>query len=237
MAKRGGTKHQKRLASPKAVPIQDKKERKWMIQHSPGPHAKDYSIPLGVLLRDILKIAPTLREVQKILSTRLLQVDGKVRTDDKFSVGLMDVISLPKAEKNYRIIVDGKARLLTVEIKGEESATKTLRVVRKHTLPGGKLSLTLHDGRNIVSDNHIKVGDSVVVSLPKVVIKNHLKRDNGATCLIMDGKHAGTIVKLKDIIQRKGGKPSEALVQSKEEEFITVAKYLFVVDESFRVNQ
>jgi ribosomal protein S4E len=49
----------------------------------------------------------------------------------------------------------------------------------------------------------------------------------------MEGKHAGSIVKLKEIIERKGGKPSEALVSDKSEEFITVAKYLFVVDEAF----
>jgi ribosomal protein S4E len=90
-----------------------------------------------------------------------------------------------------------------------------------------------HDGRNLLSDNHLHVGDSVIVSLPKVVMKSHLKREKGSRCLIMEGKHAGMIVKLKEIIERKGGKPSEALVQDKAEEFVTVAKYLFVVDEAF----
>jgi ribosomal protein S4E len=50
----------------------------------------------------------------------------------------------------------------------------------------------------------------------------------------MEGKHAGSLVKLKEIIERKGGKPNEALVQGKSDEFITVAKYLFVVDEGFK---
>ena len=39
---------------------------------------------------------------------------------------------------------------------------------------------------------------------------------------------------LKDIIERKGGKPNEALVQGSEGEFITVAKYLFVVGDQFK---
>lgn len=234
MAKRGGTKHLKRLATPKSIPVTDKKDRKWMIKHAPGPHPKKHSIPLAVLVRDILKVAPTLREVRKILSGRMLLVDGKARVDEKFPVGLMDVVSLPKADKYYRIMVDNKARLVPVEIKKDEASLKIVRVVGKHTVPGGKLSYSLHDGRNMLGDNHVKVGDSLVVSLPEAKMKSHLKRDKGSKCLIMEGKHAGSVVKLKEIIERAGGKPNEALVSGKSEEFITVAKYLFVVDEGFK---
>lgn len=234
MAKRGGTKHLKRLNSPKSIPVTDKKERKWMIRHAPGPHPKKHSIPLAVLVRDILKVAPTLREVRQILNGRMLLVDGKVRVNEKFPVGLMDVISMPKADKHYRMMVDNKARLVPVEIKKDAASLKLLKVVGKHTVPGGKLSYALHDGRNMLGDNHVKVGDSVVVSLPEAKMKTHLKRDKGSMCLIMEGKHAGSVVKLKEIIERRGGKPNEALVQDKSEEFITVAKYLFVVDEGFR---
>ncbi len=233
MAKRGGTKHLKRIASPKAVPITDKKGRTWMTMASPGPHPKKHSVPLGVLVRDVLKLASTLREVRKVLSGRMLEVDGRPRTDEKFPVGLMDVVSFPKGGKFYRIMVDNKGRLVPVEVTKEQAGSKILRVVKKHTVPGGKISLTFHDGKNMLGDNHVHVGDSVVVALPKAEMKQHLKRDKGARCLVMEGKHAGSIVKLKEIIERKGGMPSEALVQDKTEEFVTVAKYLFVVDEAF----
>jgi small subunit ribosomal protein S4e len=233
MAKRGGTKHLKRIAAAKAIPITDKKDRMWMSRTAPGPHPAKHAIPLGVLVRDVLKIAPTLREVRSIITGRMLEVDGTVRTDEKFPVGLMDVVSFPKGNKHFRMMVDGKGRLIPHEIGKEQAAVKILRVVRKHTVPGGKLSITFHDGRNMLADNHIRVGDSVIVTLPKVALKTHLKRDKGSRCLVMEGKHAGSVVKLKEIIERKGGKPSEALVQDKSEEFITVAKYLFVVDESF----
>ena len=53
-----------------------------------------------------------------------------------------------------------------------------------------------------------------MVSLPETKMKTHLKREKGSRCLVMEGKHAGSIVKLKDIIERKGGKPNEALVRS-----------------------
>src|SRR4030095_16854796 len=110
MAKRGGTKHLKRIAAPKAIPVTDKKERTWMLKHAPGPHPKKHSIPLGVLLRDIIKSATTLREVRQILSGRMVEIDGRVRTEEKLPVGLMDVIAMPKAGKHYRMMVDGKGR-------------------------------------------------------------------------------------------------------------------------------
>ncbi len=234
MAKRGGTKHLKRIAAPKAVPVHDRKERKWMIRHAPGPHAKKYSVPLGVLVRDVLKIATTLREVRQILVGRMCEIDGRPRTEEKFPVGLMDVVSFPKAGKYYRMMVDEKGRMVPREITKEESATKLVRVVKKHTIPGGKLSVMFHDGKNMIADNHLRVGDSALITLPVAKLKSHLKREKGARCLVVEGKHAGKLVKLKEIIERKGGMPSEALVQDKSEEFITVAKYLFVVDEGFK---
>jgi small subunit ribosomal protein S4e len=234
MAKRGGTKHLKRIASPKAVPIRDKKERTWMKNMAPGPHPKKHSIPLGVLVRDILRVASNLSETRKILSGRMLEVDGVPRTDEKFPVGLMDVVSFPKAGKHFRMMVDSKGRLFPQEITKEESSHKLVRVVNKHTIRGGKITLTFHDGKNMVSDNHVRVGDSLMLALPGAKLKTHLKREKGSRCLVVEGKHAGNIVKLKEIIARKGGKPSEAVVQGKSDEFITVAKYLFVVDEGFK---
>lgn len=228
MGKRGAPKHMKRIVAPKAVPIHDKKATTWMVKPQPGPHPNKKCIPLGVLLRDILGVAKTTREVRRILSSRLVEVDGKVRVEEKFPTGLMDVLSM--GGKHYRIMLDGKGRLVPEEIKKEDASSKMVRVVRKHTISKGKTTLTLHDGRNLVSDGHVNVGDSLVVSLPKVEMKKHLKRAKGAKCLVMDGKHAGTTVSLKEIIQRKGGKPSEALVAHGKEEFVTVAGYLFVIE-------
>lgn len=238
MAKRGESKHVKRIAISKAIPITNKKESTWMIRSLPGPHPKKMSINLGVLVRDILKLAKTAAEVKKILNQRLVYVDNKIRTDPKFIVGLMDIVSFPKIEKHFRMVVDWKGRLVPIEVPKTEANTKLLRVVGKNTMPGGKISISFHDGKNLIADNHVKVGDSVLVSLPNAKVKpkfeHHLNLHKGATCLIYEGKHSGKIVKLKDIVVRKGSKPSEAIVHIVGgEDFITVAKYLFVVDEKF----
>ncbi len=234
MAKRGGTKHMKRLASPKAVPIRDRKERKFLINTAPGPHPKKHALSLGVFLRDIIGVATTAREAKRVLSGRMVLVDGKPRTDDKFPIGLMDVISLPKMDLHYRVMVDDKGRLMPVKLANSEASQKFLKVVGKHTVAGGKHNLSFHDGKNMLGDNHVHVGDTVIVSIPDSKLKTHLKREKGSRCLVVEGKHAGSIVKLKDIIERKGGKPNEALVQVDGHEFITVAKYLFVIDDSFK---
>jgi len=235
MAKKGRTKHLKRIAAAKAIPVTNRKATTWMLNPSPGPHAKKHAIPLGVLLRDILAVVKTAREAKKILSKRLVEVDGRVRTDIRFPVGLMDVISFNKLNKHYRMLVDWKGRLVPMEIGKEEAASKIAKVVGKRTIRGGKLTITLHDGKNMVADNHVKVGDSVVLGLPKGELKQHLKSQKGARCLVSEGKHAGNIVKLKDIVIRKGSKPSEAVVESDGTEFITVAQYLFVVDDDFKI--
>ena len=41
---------------------------------------------------------------------RLLQVDGKVRTEPKFPAGFMDVIQIEKTAENFRLIYDVKGR-------------------------------------------------------------------------------------------------------------------------------
>ncbi len=236
MAKRGGTKHLKRIAAPKAIPITNKKENTWMLNTNPGPHPKKHAITIRVLLRDVMSLAQSSAEVRQLLSGRMVEIDGRPRAEEKFPVGLMDVVSFPKAQKYYRLVVDYKGRLMLHEITKDAAATKIAKVVRKQTIPGGKLNITFHDGKTIFSDNHIKVGDSVVLSLPKNELTTHLKLEKGARCLVSEGKHAGAIVHLKELIARQAGKSTEARVEGVDKtEFITVAKYLFVVDGHFRV--
>ncbi|MFH1221555.1 MAG: 30S ribosomal protein S4e [Candidatus Micrarchaeota archaeon] len=239
MAKRGGTVHMKRLAAPKAIPLSDKKESKWLARPSPGPHPKNRCIPLAILLRDILHVTTNMREVKKVLANRLVLVDGVARTDEKFPVGLMDTISLVPDNKHYRIIVDWKGRLQPAEIKSEEVHRKIVKVINKHTTDGGKLVLTFHDGKNLFADNHIAVGDSVVLQLPKskkekAKLLSHIKLAAGAKCFISDGKHAGKVVSLKEIVKRVRRK-SEAVVSDGSAEFITVSEYLIAVDKDFEV--
>lgn len=221
----------KRIAAPKAVPITNKKAHTWMVNPSPGPHSKRAAVPLVVLLRDVLKVAETAREIEKMLAARKITVDGIVRTDSAFPIGFMDTFSF--ADKTYRLVVDFKARLVPVEEAHPQE--KIFKVVGKVVVKGGKIMLHLHDGRILFADNNVRVGDSLILSIPEYKVQKVLKLEKGARCVIREGKHAGTIAKLEEIIERKDGKDYEAKLSSeKEGQFITVAKYLFVVDDSFK---
>ena len=98
MAKRGRKGHTKRIAVSKSVPVHDKKSKEWIANTNPGPHGKNKSMPLVVLLREVLEVADNSKEVKIILMDRKVLVDGIARTDHKFPIGFMDIISMPAAD-------------------------------------------------------------------------------------------------------------------------------------------
>ena len=67
---------------------------------------------LLIVVRDILKVADNAREAKIIINNGDILVDGRARKDYKFPVGFMDVISLPKSKKVYRVLPDHKGRLV-----------------------------------------------------------------------------------------------------------------------------
>ncbi|MFH0818018.1 MAG: S4 domain-containing protein, partial [Candidatus Micrarchaeota archaeon] len=110
MASKGGTSHLKRISSFKSLSIA-KKTHEWLIKVCPGPHKLDQSIPLGVLIRDYLGLAANSREIKFILNHGEVFVDGRLVKKIDYPVGLMDVVTLPKLGKGYKIGVDYHEKL------------------------------------------------------------------------------------------------------------------------------
>lgn len=191
----------KRLIAPKFWRVK-KKETKWAVSPRPGPHKKFESIPLVVLLRDILGTVETATEARKIIKSGEVVADGKARRDRKYSVGLMDAVSMPKLGKSYRI-VPGKKGLEPVEIPESEANKKICKINNKAILKGESTQLNCHDGRNILikdkSGKDYKTGDSLLIELPSQKIVEHLKFDKGNVALITKGKNAGMIANIKKI--------------------------------------
>ncbi|MCK4319510.1 30S ribosomal protein S4e [Candidatus Micrarchaeota archaeon] len=228
MAKRGEKRHRKRIASPKIIPIHDKKASVWLSTTTPGPHPSERSMPLVVLIRDVLGFARTSKEAKMILNKNLVLIDGKVRKDLRFPVGFMDIISFPVIQKTYQLTIE-RGKLIPKETSAKE---KILKVVNKYTLKKGKIAVGLHDGRNLIADNNLRIGDSVKLTVPDGKLSAVLKLEKDATCLVTHGKYAGTVVKLEEIVERKGGRSQEALVSKGEERFTTLASYLFVLGDT-----
>src|SRR5437016_12735310 len=84
-------KHLKRLPAPRSWTIPRKTDF-WVVKPSPGPHPIDTSVPLGLILRDMLKVCANAREARHILNGRGVLVDGRAVTESKFPGRLMEVI-------------------------------------------------------------------------------------------------------------------------------------------------
>ncbi len=81
-----------------------------------------------VPLRNRLKYALTMKEVQTIVKQRLVKIDGHVRTDARFPTGFMDVVQIEKTGENFRIIYDVKGRFIVHRITAQEAKYKLCKV-------------------------------------------------------------------------------------------------------------
>ena len=218
--------HLKRLAAPKTWQIA-RKDFTFVTKPSPGPHSIEASTPLNVLLKELLGYAGTTMEVKKILNTGGVKIDGKIRKEIRFPVGVFDTIGFTEINQYFRIVLNKKGKLDTVKINKEESALKPCKIIGKTSLKG-KLQLNLYDGKNIdVDSNSYKVGDSLLLSLPEQKISKHLKLDKKSTIFLTGGKHTGETGSVEDV---RGNK---IIYKDQKGDLIeTSKKYAFVVGDS-----
>lgn len=185
----------KRLASPKWWPI-ERKIKKFTVSPR-GPHKKSLSLPLQVLLRDVLKLTETGKESRNVIRKGEILIDGRKIKDSKFGVGVFDLIEIPSLKRSWRIIP--KNGLSLIEIPDSEKRLKICKIVDKKTLKGKKDQLNLNDGRNILTNEKYSTQDSLLIELPEQKIVDHIKFEKGSTVMILEGKNAGKISKIKEI--------------------------------------
>ena len=214
--------HLSRLAMPKSWHIM-KKGIKWVTRPKPGAHTFRLGMPLNVIMRDVIGLVQTTKEVKKILQDQEILIDGKRKRDHRLIVGFMDVISIPKIKKHFRIILTKKGKIAALEIKDAEAKIKPCRIKGKSQIKG-KIQLNLFDGKNILVDKgEYKVGDSVLLELPKQKITETFKLEKGATVFLIGGKHIGETGTLEDI------KKNIIVYKKKDETAETLKKYAFVI--------
>jgi len=219
----------KRLVTPKFWRI-SKKATKWAVSPRPGPHKKMHSIPLQVVLRDILHLVETGKEAQTALKQRQVLVDGRVVKDHAFPLGLMDVLAMPKIKKFYRTIVD-KDGLRLLEIEEKEANKKLCRINNKTTIARGKFQLNLHDGRNIIVEKsgEYKTGDSVLIEVPQQKIVEHIPLEKESMILVFEGKSIGELGKVKELVVTKSKEPNKIVFESEGKESETIVDHVMVV--------
>lgn len=218
MAKMGSRKHLKRYKAPKSWPIHPKEDT-WTVKPSAGSHSIEDSIPLTLVIRDILKLADNSREAKRIINSGNVLVDGKVVKDYKFPVGFMDIVDIPKTGESYRVLLDRKSRLQLDLI--EDNTLKLSKIVNKSTIKGGKTQLNFHDGKNLIVDEDVySVGDVISLKVPENEINEIYPLKEGAIVLVTGGKHTGELGTVSEIIENKSSNPNTIIIEnSAKEEF------------------
>lgn len=214
----------KRMAAPRRWPVK-RKVNYWAAKPSAGPHSVDYSVPLIAVVRDMLSIVRTAKEGRLLISQGSFSVDGRVRKDPDYPVGLMDVLTIKGEEEAYRMLIDRRNRLHLVSVTKEESSWKLCRVQGRQTLSGGRKQIRLHDGRNILGDVEATTGDVFKIELPTQKVVEVFKLAPGSKALITGGHHVGELATVKKF--EKWRNPAPNLVHF-EEGFSTVWTNVFV---------
>ena len=220
--------HQKRLSIPRSWKV-GRKGYKWVSTTRPGPHSQARSLPLGIIIRDVLKLVNNSREGKRILSEGKVLVDGIPRKDLRFPVGLFDVITLPLIKETYRMLQDEKGRLGLHKLN-ETNVNKLCRIDNKTTLKGGKVQLNLNDGTNILGSNEYGTKDSLILSVPDKQVVKHLQFKVGNLAMVIGGQHSGEIGKIKEIREVKSSRHNTVAI-SGETDFETIEDYVIIIGE------
>lgn len=219
--------HLKRLAMPRSWPL-PRKTSIWVTRPMPGAHSLEHCMPVSLVIRDVLGLAKTSREVRFILHNELAKIDGRVVKDTRRGVGLMDVLSL--GDEHYRCVLDHNGRLRYRTISADEAAWKICRIEGKTTIKGGQTQLNLHDGRNIIVDDpsQYNTGDSLKLGLPEQSIVDHIRFGEGTRCYLIGGGHVGSTADVKEYIVKRSSMPNEVQFES----FGTVTRNVFAIGDA-----
>jgi small subunit ribosomal protein S4e len=224
--------HLKRLNAPDSWHIA-KKTTKFITKTAPGPHNAN-AMPIAVWLRDHMGFARNLKEVKQILNQNDVIVNGRPCRDPKMGIGIFDIISLPKVNKYYRILRDKNGRHVSIEIDADSAKTRLCKVKNKTIIPGGKVQLNMRDGANLLADNTIKSGDSIVLSLEtgtRFKIVDHFPFAVGNMAMVIGGRHSGKVARIIDIIKMPGSVPNKIILddESTKTRFDTISPYIYMV--------
>jgi small subunit ribosomal protein S4e len=218
----------KRGAAPRTWTI-PRKGTKWVKRPGPGPHAQDQSVPIQIVLRELLGVARTAREARLLTRSGSVRVDGKVVQDLDRGVGLMDTLSLAAPlDAHYRMVKNTRGKLTLVKIPSPEAGIKIGQVRAKHSVRSGKVEVTLHDGRNLLvaATTPYRVGDSLKIEVPTQKVVDHYKLAPGVLAYVAGGSHVGQLARVEKVEVRNS---SQANLVHFAEGFSTTKQYVFVV--------
>lgn len=190
--------HVIRLSMPKSWPL-PRKGTKYLACPMPGKKS-EISIPLVIVLRDILKIGKTRKEVKAIMHEKNIEVNGKITEELKLPLSLFDLITIPKIKKSFIVLLSENGKL---ELKETKDINKICKVVCKKMLSKNRQQLNCLDGRNIITQEKVGINDSIVVDLKSNKILKVLPFKEKSEVFIIGGSNIGNTGKIEKIDGKK----------------------------------
>ena len=216
--------HLKRKAILRNWPLVRKGTEKYVTKGT-GPMPSKISVPLMVLLRDMMEVIHTGAEAKKILKAGEIIIDGKTVKDEKFRAGLFDRIYIKKMDKFFTLEFKNK-KMSVVEIKKEETDRKPEKIIGKRSIDGKSIQINFYDGKNIKMGlkeaGQFSIGDSALINLKEMKIEKTLKLEKGANAFIIGGKHQGERGKITSI--------GKEIVIKNEKEIKVSKQNIFVIE-------
>lgn len=190
-------------------------------------HNQGDSIPLIVVVRDILGLVKNKKELKKVINKKQIKINGKEIREVNYPVGLFDVISV--SEKNYKASLNEHKKMSFNEVSGKDAEIKIIKIIGKKILGKGKVQINLADGRNVLLKEDVKIGYSVVYNFKSRKIEKVIKMEKGKEGFVFSGKHAGHKGKINEIIER-GGKSLAKIVDEDGKKINVWVKNVIVME-------
>jgi small subunit ribosomal protein S4e len=217
--------HTKRSKMLKTWPVERKGNKKRFVARA--NHSSKKAITILALMRDVLKLADSRKEVRRIVHQEDVMINGLIRKDETFPVNAFDTISLEKMKKYYRLDIINK-KFSLVEIDKKEIGERIFKISGKKILGKDKIQMNLESGTNLIYNKEFNVGDSVIYSCKDKKVSKVVTLKKGCKVEIISGKHAGEKGEVKEIKALKRGKVFE--IKLKDKVVILPYKTLLVVN-------
>ena len=197
--------HLKTRSAPRTWNIA-RKVNTFITRPNPGSQKIEMTLPLDTFLR-VTNVASTKKEINYVIKTSEVLVNGKRRWDRRYGIGFMDVVSFPTLKKHFILSLDEQGKLAPESVDEKHASTKLVQVTGANKVAGGKLQLHFSDGRNILADKSLQRGSTAAIEIPDNKIKTVYAVEPKAHVILTSGKHRG----------------SKGTIEAIDGEFITVA--------------
>lgn len=219
MANKGNSGHIKKLHAP-AYFGAGRKGSKYVTRPNPGRHTLTRSVPLSLVLKK-MAITATARESRRAIVSGSVSVNGRQVRNQKYPVGLGDVVGAGGSSSRIWINRQGRIEL------GEAGGSGLLyKVVGKYKGRGGNIMIRLHDGTVMGADGKVSVNDSVFVKDGK--IEKHMQLAPGVECMVIDGVHLGAKGRIVQVVAGNMHKAKSVIIEDGPDKFETLVRNIMV---------